>query len=45
MLDGTKINEQLSYKKIKLLEMRKNYICERRTPLLIGASPDVPVAI
>lgn len=44
MLDGTKINEQLSYKKIKLLEMRKNYMCERRTPLLIGANPDVSVA-
>lgn len=44
-LDGTKINEQLSYKKIKLLEARKNIICERRTPLLIGASPDVPAAM
>ena len=44
-LDGTKINEQLSFKKIKLLEKRKNYICERRTKLLVGASPDVPVAI
>ena len=44
-LDGTKINEQLSYKKIKLLETRKNIICERRTPLLIGAIPDVPAAI
>ena len=28
--DGTKINEQLSYKKIRLLEMRKNYIIEQR---------------
>ena len=44
-LDGTKINEQLSYKKIKLLEARKNIICERRTPLLIGASPDVSAAM
>ena len=43
--DGTKINEQLSYKKIRLLEMRKNFICERRTPLHIGASPDVPAAV
>lgn len=43
--DGTKINEQLSYRKIKLLEPRKNIICERRTPLLIGASPDVPAAV
>ena len=44
-LDGTKINEQLSYKKIRLIEPRKNFICERRTPLLIGASPDVPEAV
>lgn len=44
-LDGTKINEQLSYKKIRLIEPRKNFICERRTPLLIGASPDVPAAV
>lgn len=43
--DGTKINEQLSYKKIRLIEPRKNFICERRTPLLIGASPDVPAAV
>lgn len=44
-LDGTKINEQLSYKKIKLIEPRKNIICERRTPLLIGVYPDVPAAV
>ena len=44
-LDGTKINEQLSYKKIRLIEPRKNIICERRTPLLIGASPDVPATV
>ena len=44
-LDGVKINEQLSYKKIKLIEPRKNIICERRTSLLIGASPDVPAAV
>ncbi len=43
--DGTKINEQLSYKKIRLIEPRKNFICERRTLLLIGASPDVPAAV
>lgn len=43
-LDGVKINEQLSCKKIKLLETQRNIICERRTPLLIGASPDVLVA-
>lgn len=29
-LDGTKINEHLSYKKIKLLEMRKNMLIEIR---------------
>ena len=45
LIDGTKINEQISYKKLKLLETRKNIISERRTPLLIGASPDVPAAI
>ena len=38
-LDGTKINEQLSYKKIKFIEPRKYFICERRTSLLIGATP------
>jgi N6-L-threonylcarbamoyladenine synthase len=43
--DGTKINEQLSYKKIRLIEPRKNFICERRTPLLIGASLDVHAAV
>ena len=44
-LDGTKINEQLSYKKIRLLETRKNIIIERRTPLRCGARPAVPVAV
>ena len=44
-LDGTKINEQLSYKKIRLIEPRKNFICERRMSLLIGASSDVPAAV
>ena len=44
-LDGAKINEQISYKKLALLEMRKNIITERRTPLPIGASPDVPAAV
>ncbi len=43
--DGTKINEQLSYKKLKFIDTRKYIICERRTPLLIGASPDVPAAV
>ncbi len=42
--DGTKINEQLLYKKLKFINTRKYVICERRTPLLIGASPDVPAA-
>lgn len=45
LLDGTKINEQISYKKLRLLESAKHYITERRTPLLIGASPDVPAAV
>ena len=45
LLDGTKINEQISYKKLRFLESAKYYIIERRTPLLIGASPDVPAAM
>ena len=45
LLDGTKVNEQLSYKKLKFLESAKHYITERRMPLLIGASPDVPAAV
>ena len=45
LLDGTKINEQISYKKLRFLESAKHYIIERRTPLLIGASPDVPAAM
>ncbi len=45
LLDGTKLNEQISYKKLKFLEPCKNIICERRTPLLIGACPDVPADV
>ena len=45
MMNATKINEQISYKKLKFLEHRAYLITERRKPLLIGASPDVPVAI
>ena len=45
LLDGTKINEQISYKKLRFLESAKHYITERRTPLIIGASPDVPAAM
>lgn len=45
LLDGTKINEQISYKKLRFLESAKHCITERRTPLLIGASPDVPAAM
>ena len=44
-LDGVAINEQLSYKKLKLIDVRRYVITERRTPLLIGASPDVPAAV
>lgn len=36
LLDGTKINEQVLYKKLKILESAKHYIIERRTPLLVG---------
>lgn len=45
LLDGTKINEQISYKKLRFLESAKHYITERRTSLLIGACPDVPAAM
>lgn len=31
LLDGTHINASVSYKKLKLVESRKNYITERRT--------------
>lgn len=44
-LDGTKINEQLSFKKLRLIETRKNILCERRMPLLVGTNPEVPAAI
>lgn len=45
LLDGTKINEQISYKKLRFLESAKHYITERRTSLPIGACPDVPAAM
>jgi len=45
LADGTKLGEQVSCKKLTLLETRKNIITERRTTLLIGASPDVPAAV
>lgn len=41
-LDGTKINEQVSYKKLKFLETRKYILTERRQALLHGASPWFP---
>ena len=31
LLDGTHINASVSYKKLRLVESRKNYITERRT--------------
>lgn len=34
LLDGTHINASVSYKKLKLIESRKNYIIERRTAVL-----------
>ena len=42
MLDGTKINEQLNYKKLKLVECAKHYITERRQVLCSAASYGVP---
>jgi len=45
LLDGTKLNEQITYRKLRFLESAKHFITERRTPLLIGASPDVPAAV
>lgn len=42
--DGTKINEQLSYKKIRLIEKSKHIITERRSLLLTYASMGVPAA-
>lgn len=42
MLDGTKINEQLNYKKLKLVECAKHYITERRKALRSAASYGVP---
>lgn len=41
-LDGTKINEQVSYKKLKFLETRKYILTERRQALIHGSSPVVP---
>ena len=31
MLDGTKVNNSVSYKKLELLEARKNYLKEERS--------------
>ena len=45
LLDGTKLNEQISYKRLKFLEFRKNIISERRMPLIIGINSDVPTAV
>ena len=42
--DGTKVNEQLSYKKIKLVEKSKHIITERGSLLLTHASMGVPAA-
>lgn len=42
MLDGTKINEQLNYKKLKLVECAKHYITERRQVLRSVASYGTP---
>ena len=42
LLDGTKINEDASYKKLTFLEPRKYILTERRTVLLPNASNGVP---
>ena len=44
LIDGTKVNEQINYKKLSLIETRQNILCERRTLLRCGANPAVPVA-
>lgn len=44
LLDGTKINEQVSYKKIKFLEPKHYYIIERRSHSAAGQAHAVPVA-
>lgn len=41
-LDGTKINEQVSYKKLKFLETRKHTLTERRMVIPHVAIPVVP---
>lgn len=41
LLDGTKLNEQVSFKNLCLRESAKHYIIERRTPPPIEASHDV----
>ena len=41
----SKLNEQISYKKLSIKESAKHYITERKMPLLIGASPNVSAAI
>ena len=45
LLDGTKINEQVLYKKLRFIESAKYYITERRTSLIIGNNSDVFAAI
>lgn len=39
LLDGTHINASVSYKKLKLVESRKNYITERRTAVHTTGEP------
>lgn len=39
LLDGTHINASVNYKKLKLIESRKNYITERRTAVPLTDSP------
>lgn len=44
LLDGTKLNEQISYKKVVKLENAKYYLMERRSHSAAGQAHAVPVA-
>lgn len=44
LLDGTKLNEQISYKKVIKLENAKYYLTERRSHSAAGQAHAVPVA-
>lgn len=44
LLDGTKLNEQISYKKVIKLENAKHYLTERKSHSAAGQAHAVPVA-